>query len=356
MKLFFEASEQEKLFIPVSNRKDLDAALSLEASQKQRVIFPYGGLKPSEIYRQNQEWSSLLDHDLKDDRIKEKLELSRDVKVLQRARNQNPRTSVVVPCYEPGVRWAQSYSFWEKVEGDFEIILVDDGSPSSWINEWINRDPERMTLLKLPEKKFKGAHSFRAGLARNAGAALARGENIVFCDSDILVGPDFLSRLNSELEFADVIMPMRWQIHEKVQLSNRTTINFYTDVVLAPGAHWESFQMRETNWNEDPACWRWTSTFCLGMKHDFFLRVGKFRASFLTYGFEDTEWGYRAFLKKGRFQLMPVNTYHSNQPNTHSAYQNSLEKKQELFKISAERFFRHHPQKQVYEVLKPWLD
>ena len=78
---------------------------------------------------------------------------------------------------------------------DFEVILVDDGSPDS--SAQIAED-----LLKADGTvSYRIAHTENRGVsaARNAGLAMATGEYVIMVDSDDVLSPDFLQ------EFADMM-------------------------------------------------------------------------------------------------------------------------------------------------------
>ncbi|MBQ7943447.1 MAG: glycosyltransferase family 2 protein [Lachnospiraceae bacterium] len=104
------------------------------------------------------------------------------------------RFSIVVPVYkiedyiEECVNsiLAQSY-------GDFELILVDDGSPDSCgeICDCLQKKDERIVVV---HKKNGGASS-----ARNAGMDQARGEYIVFVDGDDLLCEGALESLDKSI-------------------------------------------------------------------------------------------------------------------------------------------------------------
>ena len=90
-----------------------------------------------------------------------------------------PEISVIVPVYN-----AEKYldrcmnSIVNQTYRDFELILVDDGSPDScpkMCDEWTQKDARN----RVVHKKNGGASS-----ARNAGLDVAKGNWIAFADSD----------------------------------------------------------------------------------------------------------------------------------------------------------------------------
>jgi len=80
---------------------------------------------------------------------------------------------------------------------EYEIVVVDDGStPPAVLPE--EAETPQMTLIRL--------EGVERSLARNTGAAAARGELLVFIDDDIIVPPDFLeAHLRAYREWPDVI-------------------------------------------------------------------------------------------------------------------------------------------------------
>lgn len=92
---------------------------------------------------------------------------------------QVPRISMIVPVYraaaylEAGVRALLSQTF-----ADFEVILIDDGSPDEC--------PALCDALAAQDERVRVIHQENsgAGAARNAGIAAARGAYLMFPDAD----------------------------------------------------------------------------------------------------------------------------------------------------------------------------
>lgn len=103
-----------------------------------------------------------------------------------------PKVSIIVPVYK-------SEKFLSRcIEGilnqtftDFELILVNDGSPDS-SGEICDEYAEKDKRIKVIHQENKGASA-----ARNRGIEEAVGEYLMFCDSDDAVSPNWVERLVS---------------------------------------------------------------------------------------------------------------------------------------------------------------
>ena len=101
-----------------------------------------------------------------------------------------PKISVIVPVYK-----VEKYldrcveSIIEQSFTDFELILVDDGSP--------DKCPEMCDEWALRDNRIKVIHKENGGLsdARNAALDVASGDYISFIDSDDYVSSDFLESM-----------------------------------------------------------------------------------------------------------------------------------------------------------------
>jgi len=78
--------------------------------------------------------------------------------------------------------------------GDFEIVLVDDGST----------DQTRAIAANFPVRVVPTAGRVGPAAARNLGAQSAEGDLIFFIDSDVMVRPDTVSRIVAAFECRDL--------------------------------------------------------------------------------------------------------------------------------------------------------
>ena len=120
----------------------------------------------------------------------------------QKVRNR-PEISVIVPVYR-----VEKYlndcidSILAQTFADFELILVDDGSPDSC--------PALCDAAAAKDSRIRVIHQKNRGLsgARNAGLDIARGRWAAFVDSDDMLLPRALEKAHSTAEKtgADVVL------------------------------------------------------------------------------------------------------------------------------------------------------
>ena len=110
------------------------------------------------------------------------------------------KLSIVIPVYRVETTLDRCVeSVVTQDYDDFEIILVDDGSPDrcpQLCDEWARRDP-RISVIHKPNGGLSDA--------RNAGIDVARGDFLTFIDSDDYIAPHTLSQLMPLTDEADLI-------------------------------------------------------------------------------------------------------------------------------------------------------
>lgn len=103
-----------------------------------------------------------------------------------------PKVSIIIPIYRSEAYIVQCMdSIARQTFHDYEVILVNDGSPdksTEIITKFISEN--RLKNFQLVNKDNKGVSS-----ARNAGLRLANGEWIAFIDSDDWVEPNYLENM-----------------------------------------------------------------------------------------------------------------------------------------------------------------
>ena len=162
-----------------------------------------------------------------------------------------PKISVIVPVYkvEPYIRQCVD-SILNQTYTDFELILVDDGSPDQcpFICDEYAREDKRVVVI----------HKENGGLssARNAGLDIAKGEFYFFVDSDDFIENtlfedciDFANRYNTKSVkysynvFDGNRIPVQSSClserYYKIEKSNR--VDFVANTLLTYSIKWESW-------------------------------------------------------------------------------------------------------------------
>lgn len=105
-----------------------------------------------------------------------------------------PAISVIVPVYKAEAYLAKCVdSILNQTFGDFEVLLIDDGSPDNsgaMCDEYVALD-----------SRVRVIHQENGGVsaARNAGIAAAQGDYLAFCDADDYLELNALERLYTAL-------------------------------------------------------------------------------------------------------------------------------------------------------------
>ncbi|MBC8122447.1 MAG: glycosyltransferase [Gemmatimonadaceae bacterium] len=104
--------------------------------------------------------------------------------------------SVVVPTYNRLAILTKCLDAMEAQDwgGEYEVVVVDDGSQDGTL-DFLVAHSGRFTHVRLLQQDHKGPAA-----ARNLGVAEARGDTIVFIDSDLVVTPVFLAAHAAVLE------------------------------------------------------------------------------------------------------------------------------------------------------------
>ena len=109
---------------------------------------------------------------------------------MKEEQNSRPAISIIVPVYKTErFLGACIASIQAQTFADFELILVDDGSPDN-CPALCDAAAEKDARIRVIHKKNGGQST-----ARNAGLDIAKGNWIAFVDSDDTITPDFCEKL-----------------------------------------------------------------------------------------------------------------------------------------------------------------
>lgn len=195
------------------------------------------------------------------------------------------KLSIIVPIYNvaPYLRKCVDSLLAQDIS-NYEIILVDDGSPDEC--------PQICDEYADTHSRIHVIHQENAGLsaARNAGLAVAQGEYIWFVDSDDYVEPNVLGALMEQIE-RDHLDVLRFR-YQNVRESGEAFAPYkdmtnYNDYSSTPVNGLTFLNERMSN-----QCYAW----------QFILRSSLCNAELFTPGiyFEDTDWTPRMLLRAER--------------------------------------------------------
>jgi glycosyltransferase involved in cell wall biosynthesis len=103
-----------------------------------------------------------------------------------------PLLSVVIPTYGKAETLGKVIASLERQDlarGDFEVIVIDDGSPDDTAQRLAEIAARSPLPLRVLSQENRGVSA-----ARNRGVALARAPIVLLIQDDILAAPDLLSR------------------------------------------------------------------------------------------------------------------------------------------------------------------
>lgn len=197
-----------------------------------------------------------------------------------------PKASVIIPVHnsERTLGRCLAAVFASQGIGEFEVIVVDDGST----------DSSAEVASSFPCKVIRCHERRGPSIARNRGVLHARTPRLVFVDSDVVVRPDSLELLVDALDSSAAV----FATYDPEPLNK----NFAT--LLYHSLSCRSLQDTSES----------TSVFysyCAAIWKDLFLELGGFDTNFTRATFEDVELG-RQFASRGLYSrhLRNVRVFH----------------------------------------------
>ena len=203
----------------------------------------------------------------------------------------------------------------------YELLVCDSNSTDGTAEYLAGIATEHANVRHLP-----GAYTGRA-MARNAGIAAARGEVVLFNDSDIIADPHLLEVHSNRHRERQKIAVVGWEVQVKdLEDYARKRDNPQLRGSLHPASR------KKLNW-------LYFLTGNASVRRSDLLHVGSFDESFTGYGHEDLELGYR--LQHAGLSIV----YEPHAVNYHcqDVPHGDQVEKMKLAGRSTVRFFRKHP-------------
>ncbi|MDT3329739.1 glycosyltransferase [Microbacterium sp. KSW-18] len=210
-----------------------------------------------------------------------------------------PTVSVVVAHYEQPEQLARCVAALggqDHPRDRLEVIVADDGSTEP------PRVPEGVRLVRQADE------GFRLAAARNLGAAHATGDVLVFLDADTVPEPGFIRELTRMPGLAPDVVVVGRRRH--ADLTGAAVVADIRPVVAGrelPEPAWltDAYRRSRNLLEADDRSYRHTIGAVLACSRIIFDATGGFDESFRSYGGEDWEWTYRAWLKGALLAHVP---------------------------------------------------
>ena len=176
-----------------------------------------------------------------------------------------------------------------------EVIVVDDGSTVA---------PRVPAGIRLIVQEDRG---FRASAARNAGAAAATGDVLVFLDADTSPEPGYVAALVRLPALAPETVTVGRRRHAELTGTDGEPIEIAGPAHALPEPSWlrDAYAASRNLLDSDERSYRYLIGAVLACSRWFFAEVGGFDESFTTYGGEDWEWAHRAWIAGAIFAHEP---------------------------------------------------
>ena len=246
--------------------------------------------------------------------------------------------SVVIPTYNRRAILEKCLSALEHQDAcgeldDYEVVVVDDGSTDG-TPDWLRSNADRFPRVRLFEQSHGGPAE-----GRNRGVTNARGDVIVFIDSDLVVTPTFLGCHARALS-------KQW-----ARSGSRLCFTYGAVINTADFDHptGERHKLRDLSW-------AYFATGNVAIDRAVLEQSGLFDQGFRLYGWEDLELGER--LRQMGVELIRCPEavgYH-----WHPAFR--LEQIPDLIRVERERarmglvFYRKHPSQRVRMIIQfTWM-
>lgn len=210
-----------------------------------------------------------------------------------------PPVSVIVAHYSQPAQLARTLHGLRRQDfpaDRLEVIVADDGSPQR---------PHIPQGVRLVRQEDAG---FRLAAVRNLGAAAATGEILVFLDADTTPEPSFVRELVRLPALAPDCVTVGRRRHARLDgLPATAPVEQAVAGRELADPRWltDAYRATQNLLQADDRSYRYVIGAVLACSRRMMEEVGGFDESFTTYGGEDWEWGYRAWIRGALLAHVP---------------------------------------------------
>ncbi|RJG42430.1 glycosyltransferase [Motilimonas pumila] len=227
---------------------------------------------------------------------------------------QNKAISVIIPTYNRAELLRHTLVSLTKQslsQQAFEVIVVDDGSVDH--SEAVCQEFKQSLDIKYFHQQDKG---FRAGKARNIGAAIAEGDYLIFIDTSVVLSSQALEKhlqVHQASEQPTSIIGYVYafglrgkeieHIEPMMSSDNADVSLMYLDSIGANDQRHGQYELMGADLSRWPAPFDIFWTCHVSVERKLFLSVGGFDENFTSWGGEDVDLGIRLFQAGSRFHM-----------------------------------------------------
>ncbi len=187
----------------------------------------------------------------------------------------NPNISVIIPFYNSEISLEHCLNaVYKSNYKNFEVIAVSDNS----------KDKSDEIAKKFPCKIVKLKKNYGSGYSRNIGSKLAKGNILVFLDSDVIIKKDSLTIIQNYFK--------KKKNHQMIQ----GIYSHYPDYKKIATQYLQSYQCYYVFSSKKKFIENLVSNF-FSIKKKIFSKVGGFDGKFIGSNAEDADLGYRLMQK-----------------------------------------------------------
>jgi len=205
--------------------------------------------------------------------------------------------SVIIPVYnaEKSIESCINAFFNQSYEGEYELIVVDDGSTDKTFEIIKKYARDYPKIIRVLHQKHNGPAA-----ARNLGAKYAKGNIILFTDADCVPHKDWISEMIKPFKDKEIV-----GVQGRYKSIQKSLIARFVQLEIEDRYD----KMRKYKYID------FVGSYSAGYRKDIFLKIGGFDEHFKIPSGEDSELSFRLHKMKYRMVFNPNAIVYHLHPN-----------------------------------------